>query len=113
MEQRPKQSEENDALWDLLGQSRPPQASPFFASRVVNVARAESQERFSILRILLRPAFVLAAVTGLVLVTAHFRTSTSTPPVASQDFEALANLDNLIAMDTQVIWDDSSAYLKY
>lgn len=113
MDQRPKQSEENDALWDLLGQSRPPQASPFFASRVVNIARAESQQRASILRLLFRPAFGLAAVTGLVLVTAHFRSPTDSPQMASQDFEVLSNLDNLIAMDTQVIWDDSSAYLKY
>ena len=113
MDHKPEQPEENDPLWDLLGKSQPPQASPFFVSRVVNSARAEERNRVLWFHFLFRPTLALAAVAGVVLAVSFFREASATHAVANQDFEILSNLDNLIVMDTQVLWDDSSAYLNY
>ncbi|HEY5792301.1 MAG TPA: hypothetical protein VIS74_03320 [Chthoniobacterales bacterium] len=112
MDQTPKPPEENDALWELLGNARPPQASPFFASRVVHAARAESRERVPLLHFLLRPALALAAVAGLGFAAALFLEPRGSTQLASQDFEILSNLENLAALDTPTQWDDSSAYFQ-
>lgn len=113
MDPRPKSSEENDPLWDLLAKSPAREASPFFVSRTVNAARAESRRHVSWFHFLFRPALGLAAIVGLLIGLTQWQETPRVTPVANQDFEILSNLDNLIVMDTQVIWDDSTAYLNY
>jgi len=112
-QKKPSLPEENDPLWDLLGKSRPATASPFFASRVVNAARAETRDRAPLLHWIFRPAWVLGAAAALAIAAALWPDPAQPATLANQDFEILANVDNLIVMDTQVIWDNSSAYLDY
>lgn len=113
VDQTPKQPEENDALWELLGKSRPPQASPFFAARVVNAVRSESKERFGFIRALFRPAIIGTAFAVFAVTTTLVYHSTTEKPLAEQDFDTIVELDNLIAMDQQNLWTDSSAYSNY
>ena len=92
---------ENDALWRLLGKSRPPSASPFFARNVLREIREIREIRptlalplHALLRWLAPAAYTLLAL-GF-LATLQQGSQTEPPASASLEppaqFEALADL---------------------
>src|SRR3954465_11391453 len=114
---------EDDArLWDLLGQASTPAASPFFARNVLRSIREQPTFVRSVARWFrmerLVPATTLAmAVIVMVFVAqAPNRTdpglTNDSDPVAKidpQDYEVVADLDELVASDENALWDDNSS----
>lgn len=113
--------ERNDdqKLWDLLGSSRAPEVSPFFSRNVLRRLREESLVPprpgwFSWRRIL--PLSALAGASAAILI--GYTVSFQTPPavdndvvakIDAQDYEVVADLDNLLASDDNNLWDDNSS----
>jgi hypothetical protein len=112
--------EDDQQLWDLLGEVPRPQISPFFTRNVARRIRQEPQrfERvrtwFSLRRLI--PASGLAiAVIGAMIVMQHptwwQRPSESEPEVVAkvdpQDYEVVADLDELLASDENSLWDEN------
>ncbi len=113
--------ERNDdqKLWDLLGSSRTPEVSPFFSRNVLRRLREGSPGRparqwFSWRRLL--PISALAAATAAILIGYTF--TTERPPtgdndvvakIDAQDYEVVADLDNLLASEDNNLWDDNSS----
>lgn len=115
--------EDDQQLWDLLGQASEPKLSPFFAR---NVLRAVRQ----------RPGWLgwaggwlaprkLVPITGLAvaivaaIITFHHpairKSADSTPDVIAQidpqDYEVVADLDELLVTDESNLWDDDTQTL--
>jgi hypothetical protein len=112
--------EEDEKLWDLLGHAPAPKLSPFFARNVVRQVRQEASEgrRPWFLGRRLIPAFGAALA---IIVTVIFvrnpspRETAPEAPVDSliakidvQDYEVVADLDNLLASDENSPWDENS-----
>jgi hypothetical protein len=110
---------ENDQhLWDLLGHAAQPQASPFFARNVLRQIR--EQPRWSPFSWLswgrLVPVSGLAAALALV---AFFALNNHPPrqnpadeedliaKIDVQDYEVVADLDELLASDENNLWDEN------
>src|SRR6266700_3174794 len=74
--------EEDPPLWDLLGRSKGPTPSPFFARNVVRAVRAETSEKpglmawFNVPRLV--PAFSAAAIVAIALISIFWRATTTT-----------------------------------
>jgi hypothetical protein len=110
--------EDDQHLWDLLGRAQRVQVSPFFARNVVRKTR-ERPERFRRLSIWLTPGR-LAPVAGLAIaiiaaaLAMHQPTSRnateSAPDVIAnidpQDYDVVADLDELLTADENNLWDD-------
>jgi hypothetical protein len=117
--------EDDQQLWDVLARTRPVEVSPFFARNVVRSIR-ERPHRFGWLRSWLRPR-VLVPATGLAaaliaaLVAVHRPASLNltpaddTPDVVAaidlQDYDVVADLDELTAVDESNLWDDDAQTL--
>ena len=111
--------DEDKALWDLLGRAKtPPAASPFFARDILREVRREPRWQ-SALRAWITPrrlvpatAFAAALLAGLIVLErpkAPEDVATDSDPVAQidpQDFEVVADLDNLLASEDDNLWDD-------
>jgi hypothetical protein len=113
---------DDQQLWDLLGSSRAPEPSPYFSRDVLRRLREESSAR---------PGFAgwlnwrrLLPVSGLVAATAAIfvaYTITFQHPSAgendvvakidAQDYEVVADLDNLLAAEDNNLWDDDNPSL--
>jgi hypothetical protein len=108
--------DEDPQLWDLLGRSKEPIPSPFFARNVVRVVRSQSGKEqglnswFSLRRL----APTLSATAAVVLITAftfqwlHRQDQSPQPSFVSaevQDAELVADLDVLVNDDDS---DDTS-----
>lgn len=117
------QREDDQELWDLLGKAGTPALSPFFARNVVRQVRQERQSRVDLFAFL-RPkilvpaaAFALAATfAGITLQRSmNDRAPDNVPETLAaidpQDFEVVADLDDLIAMEDENLWDDESLSL--
>ena len=115
--------EDDQELWDLLGKAATPALSPFFARNVVRQVREETRSRREIFA-WLRPrilvpaaAFALAvAFAGVTLQrSVNDPTQDNLPETLAaidpQDFEVVADLDDLIAMEDDNLWDDDSQSL--
>ena len=112
--------EDDQELWDLLGRAAQPELSAFFARNVIRRIRQEPQ-RFARFRALfnlrrLIPASALAvAVIGAAIVIQHPKTpraaSDSAPDIVAkidpQDYEVVADLDELLASDENNLWDEN------
>jgi hypothetical protein len=112
--------EDDQQLWDLLGRAAQPQHSPFFARNVLRRIR-EEPGRFDWVRAWfgwrrLVPASGLAvAVIAGIMVTHHQpapqNVLESEPDVVAkidpQDYEVVADLDELLASDENNLWDDN------
>ncbi len=112
--------EDDQQLWDLLGRAAQPQQSPFFARNVLRRIR-EEPGRFDWVRAWFRwrrlvPASGLAvAVIAGIMVTHHQpapqNVLESEPDVVAkidpQDYEVVADLDELLASDENNLWDDN------
>ena len=115
--------EEDQQLWDFLGQAPRPQLSPFFARNVIRLVRAERQPFLWRSRILdarkLVPAAGVAAVVLAALVVLHrpaVQNPTETAPdvvakIDPQDYDVVADLDQLIVSDENSLWDDDTQTL--
>ena len=116
--------EDDQELWDLLGKAATPALSPFFARNVVRKVREENQSSGNFFgwlrpRILVpAAAFALAATfAGITLQQSvnNGRGQENLPETLAaldpQDFEVVADLDDLIAMEDENLWDDDSLSL--
>ena len=113
--------EDDQPLWDLLGQGDEPELSPFFARNVLRQIRQEPRW-FEHVRSWLRlrrlvPVSGLALVVVAAIIFAHNPSlrqkpvATEPDPVAkidTQDYEVVADLDELLASDENNLWDDDS-----
>jgi len=115
--------EDDQQLWDLLGQVPSAQLSPFFARNVVRKIR-ERSSRFAQLRSWLRPRILvptagLAAAVVAAVVVMHqpvSRSSMESAPhviaaIDPQDYDVVADLDELLATDESNLWDDDTQTL--
>lgn len=110
--------EDDQQLWDLLGRAQQVQVSPFFARNIVRKVR-ERHKRLQLLpawltsRRLVPVAGVAVAVVAAFLALhqpARRSAIESTPDVIAkiepQDYDVVADLDELLATDDSNLWDD-------
>src|SRR4030095_160157 len=110
--------EDDKQLWDILGRIPEPKLSPLFARNVVRGVRQESTrfERmrgwFSWRRLAAASAAVVLVV-GMAIATHHPASQTpdtNNPDVVAkidpQDYDVVADLDELIAWDENSVWED-------
>jgi hypothetical protein len=115
--------QDDQQLWDLLGQAKPRQLSPFFARNVVRKIR-ERPARFEWLRRWLSPRRLVPATGVAIAVIAAIlvvhqpvdRTPADNPPdvivkIDPQDYDVVADLDELLATDDNNLWDDDTQTL--
>jgi hypothetical protein len=116
--------EDDQQLWDLLGQTTQRQLSPFFARNVVRRIREQPPDRFERLRswLTLRK---LVPVTGLVVAVIAVILATHQPATRNQadsapdviaaidpqDYDVVADLDELLATDENSLWDEDTQTL--
>ena len=102
--------DEDPQLWDLLGRSKGPTPSPFFARNVVRVVRGQSRKGqglhawFSLRRVVpaLSAAAAAVAIAMFTVQALHRQDRSSRPSFASaeiQDAELVADLDVLVNDD--------------
>jgi hypothetical protein len=109
--------DDDPKLWDLLGHAEEPKVSPFFSRNVlreIRQRRASStlREWFSLRRLI--PA---SGVAMALLAVALLRTQTSVPSsklqsekmemVSAQDYEVIADLDDLLGSEDNNSWEDN------
>ena len=103
--------QDDKELWDVLGRLPEPTLSPFFARSIVRKIR-EQPNWFSVRKVVGASA-VAAVFVALALVT-HYpgpRTTSSNDSdvvakIDPQDYEVVADLDELIAWDENSVWED-------
>jgi hypothetical protein len=113
--------EDDEKLWDLLGQPTAPTAvSPFFARNVVREirqrgsARARIADWFGLRRLIPTTAIAIALFTAAISfrrpVVTNLAASDNLPDSVSQldavDYEVVADLDDLLAMEEDNLWTD-------
>ncbi len=114
--------EDDLELWDLLGKAPTPKLSPFFARNVVRQIREEKSWRdyvrgwFSPRTLI--PASAVALTMLVATVSVHFpaRDSSSSDnlpdtiaKIDPQDYETVADMDDLIASDDEGLWNESES----
>ena len=110
--------EDDKELWDVLGRLSGPTLSPFFARNVLRKirqkpARFERVRNWLSLRRIVGASAVAAVAVVLALVT-HYpgpRSASSNDldvvaKVDPQDYDVVADLDELIAWDENSVWED-------
>jgi hypothetical protein len=110
--------QDDKQLWDILGRVPEPTLSPFFARNVVRKIRQEATrfERarnwFSLRRLVAASAVAIAVV-GMAIATHHpisQRASANDLDVVAkidpQDYDVVADLDELIAWDENNVWEE-------
>lgn len=115
--------EDDQQLWDLLGHASEPKLSPFFARNVVRTVRQRSRPFDSMRNWLsLRTAVPIAGV-AVAVVAAIFtlhqpvfhKSPEPTPDVIAQidpqDYDVVADLDELLVTDETNLWDDDTQTL--
>jgi hypothetical protein len=116
--------EDDQQLWDLLGQTTRRQLSPFFARNVVRRIREQPPDRFERLRSWLTPR-KLVPVTGLVVAVIAVILATHQPATRNQadsapdviaaidpqDYDVVADLDELLVTDESSLWDEDTQTL--
>jgi hypothetical protein len=111
--------EDDKELWDVLGRVPGPKLSPFFARNVLRSVRQEGT-RFERMRRWFSWRR-LAAASAVVIVAIGMAMATHQPPSQSraandpdvvvakidpQDYDVVADLDELIAWDENTVWED-------
>jgi hypothetical protein len=110
--------EDDKKLWDLLGRLPEPTLSPFFARDVVRSVRQEATpfERarnwFSLRRLVGASAMAVVVI-GIAIATHHpvsqtpaVNASDVVAKIDPQDYDVVADLDELIAWDENSVWED-------
>ena len=113
--------EDDQELWDLLGKADAPTLSPFFARNVMRQIRQQPDWRESVKRWLSPRRLIPATAVALAIVAATLSFRTPTTPGESvpetvakldpQDLEIVADLDVLIAMEEDGLWDEDTPTL--
>ena len=110
--------EDDKQLWDVLGRVRGPTLSPFFARNVLrkirrDATRFERARNWFSLRRLVAASAVAIVVVGLAIATHHpvSRTTSANDldvvaKVDPQDYDVVADLDELIAWDENTVWEE-------
>ena len=110
--------DDDQELWDLLGQAAEPKISPFFARNVLREIR-QPDNRTTLrgwlnLRRLIPATGVAAALIAVVFLRWHMSVVPLTVPssdtlanVDAQDYEVIADLDDLLASDDNTSLDES------
>ena len=112
--------EDDKPLWDILGRVPKPTLSPFFARNVVRNIRQEaarfgaSRNWFSLRRLVAASAVAILLV-GMAIATHHPTSRTASAndldvvaKVDPQDYDVVADLDELIAWDENSVWDEKA-----
>ena len=107
--------EEDEKLWDLLGNASEPTASPFFARNVlrkIREAQGEPSPRRWYVRWLVPAAGVaVVIIAGLALPTQFIKQQRPSAEVVafsdSQDSELMADLDDLMGSDESSALEDA------
>src|SRR5438132_12880113 len=111
--------EDDKKLLDALGRVPEPTISPFFARNVVGKIRHETPNRldwarnwFSLRRLVAASAVAIVVV-GMAVATHHPSSQTASSSdlevvtkIDPQDYDAVADLDELIARDENSVWED-------
>ena len=111
--------EDDKELWEILGRAAPgPTLSPFFARNVVRSVRQRAtpldrMRNWLSWRRLAAASAVVIVVIGMAIATHHPASQTkaaSDPDVVAkvdpQDYDVVADLDELIAWDENSVWED-------
>jgi len=114
--------EDDEELWDLLGKTRRPAISPFFSRNVVRQIRQEQSvvataRRWFGSRRLIPAAAVAAAVLATLVSTRTPLGGPGSPEslpetvaqLDAQDYEVVADLDDLLAWEEDSVWTDTSS----
>jgi hypothetical protein len=110
--------EDDKQLWDVLGRVPEPTLSPFFARNVVRSVRQEGtrfdrmRNWFSWRRLAAASAVVIVVI-GMTIAT-HYpvsQTKAAKDPdlvakIDPQDYDVVADLDELIAWDENSVWEE-------
>jgi hypothetical protein len=112
--------EDDEQLWDFLGRAAQPQISPFFARNIIRQLRQEARwfetvRAWFTLRRLIPASGLAILVIGAVIAIHHPvavpKTSEDEPDVVAkvdpQDYEVVADLDQLLASDENNLWDEN------
>ena len=110
--------EDDQELWDLLGRRAEPKLSPFFARDLLRKVRPEgggfewTLGWFSLRRVVSASAVAIVVI-GMAVATHHLgpqKAFESEPDVVAkidpQDYDVVADLDELITSDDNNLWDD-------
>ena len=110
--------EDDQELWDFLGRAAEPELSPFFARNIARQVRhdaghSERIRKWISLRRLIPASAVVIAMMAAIIATYHpvsQKSSESEPDVVAkidpQDYEVVADLDELLAVDKGSLWDE-------
>jgi hypothetical protein len=110
--------QDDNELWDILGHVPGPTLSPFFARNVLRrirqeATRFERARNWFSLRRLVAASAVAVLVVGMAIATHHpvsQRGSANDSDVVAkidpQDYDVVADLDELIAWDENNVWDE-------
>jgi uncharacterized membrane protein YvbJ len=112
--------EDDEQLWDLLGRAPKAKVSSFFARNILRQVRQEQSKAgrswFSWRRLVPASAVALAIIATVVFVynpSPQTSSEAQVDPVIAQidvqDYEVVADLDNLLASDENSPWDDNSS----
>jgi hypothetical protein len=110
--------EDDKQLWDILGRVPGPTVSPFFARNVLRKIRQDTtgldraRDWFSLRRLVAASAVAIVVV-GMAIATHHpvSRTTSSNDldvvaKIDPQDYDVVADLDELIAWDENTVWEE-------
>jgi len=110
--------EDDKKLWDFLGKVPEPTLSPFFARNVVRSVRQETMpfekmRQWLSWRRLVAASAVVVVLIGMAIATHRPVSKTMATPDADvvakidpQDYDVVADLDELIAWDENSVWED-------
>ena len=110
--------EDDKQLWDVLGRVPGPILSPFFARNVVRQIRQKSARlgrarNWFNLRRLVAASAVAIVVVGMAIATHRPISQTTSASdldvvakIDPQDYDVVADLDELIAWDENTVWED-------
>jgi len=114
--------EDDQKLWDLLGKANEPAVSPFFARNVLRTLRSQPvflrslSEWFGLRRLVpaatVAVALIVAVFVARTPVAPEITGANESDPVAKidpQDYDVVADLDELLASDENTLWDDNSS----
>jgi hypothetical protein len=113
--------EDDEELWELLGRAAEYKPSPFFARNVLRQIRQTRDTTGTVRAWLSWRSFVsasaaLAAIVAGILALQHPMKPQSQPggdpdvvaKIDPQDYEVVADLDDLLATDDNGVWEDNS-----
>jgi hypothetical protein len=113
--------EDDEQLWDLLGHAVERQVSPFFVRNVLRQIRQEPRllqrlrSWLSWRQLVPASGLAIAAITAIIVThrAAGPQSDLDTAPdvvakIDPQDYEVVADLDDLLASEENSLWDENS-----